>query len=254
MLTVVSENQMALAERLGEVAALAASTQGCENPFMAAFTQAGCIGLLREAFTPEVMAAFMNLQNTALGFRTDKVQGGYPENVVKEAVIEASLRGLLPVGNQFNIISARMYVTKEGFQYLLSKVPGLRYSINLGVPVNKTGGAIVKASIRWQLDGGEKCSAEREIPVRVNAGMGADAILGKATRKASAWLYNELTHAGIADGEADGAVSAGGVVEPAAGFLTPPAAPAPKGAPASAGGSGVASAQGGQALFGEEMS
>lgn len=117
--------------------------------------------MLREAFTPEVMGAFMSLQNTALGFRTDKAQGGYPEDVVKEAVIEASLRGLSPVGNQFNIISGRMYVTKEGFQFLLSQVPGLRYGLNLAVPVMKNGGAIVTASMRWQIGDGAQCSAER---------------------------------------------------------------------------------------------
>lgn len=249
-LTVVSENQRALAARLGEVTALATSTQECGNPFLAAFTQAGCIGMLREAFTPEVMGAFMSLQNTALGFRTDKAQGGYPEDVVKEAVIEASLRGLSPVGNQFNIISGRMYVTKEGFQYLLSKVPGLRYGLNLAVPVMKNGGAIVTASMRWQIGDGAQCSAEKDIPVRVNAGMGADAILGKATRKASAWLYNELTHAGIADGDAEGDAPLRAAVEPAAGFLSAPAASAPTAAPAPAPAAAPAQ-QGG--FFGEEV-
>lgn len=249
-LAVITDSQRALALRLGEITELACSTAATENPFLAAFTQAGCIGMLRDAFTPDVMGAFMNLQNTALGFRTDKAQGGYPEAIVKEAVIEASLRGLLPVGNQFNIISGRMYVTKEGFQYLLSKVPGLRYGINLAVPVMKNGGAIVTASMRWKIGDGAQCSAEKDIPVRVNAGMGADAILGKATRKASAWLYNELTHAGIADGDAEGDAPLRAAVEPAAGFLSAPAASAPTAAPAPAPAAAPAQ-QGG--FFGEEV-
>lgn len=232
-LAVITDSQRALALRLGEITELACSTAATENPFLAAFTQAGCIGMLRDAFTPDVMGAFMNLQNTALGFRTDKAQGGYPEAIVKEAVIEASLRGLLPVGNQFNIIGGRMYVTKEGFQYLLSKVPGLSYTVNLDVPQMKASGAIVKAEILWRFNGDEKVNRiAQEIPIRVNAGMGADAVLGKAMRKASARLYNELTHAGVSDGEAGDDAPFRQAVAPAAGFLGgAPAAPAPAPAP-----------------------
>lgn len=89
----------------------------------------------------------------------------------------------------------------------------------------------------------------KDIPVRVNAGMGADAILGKATRKASAWLYNELTHAGIADGDAEGDAPCARLWSPQR-ALNAPAASAPTAAPAPAPAAAPAQ-QGG--FFGEEV-
>ena len=41
------------------------------------------------------------------------------------------------------------------------------------------------------------------FPIRVNNGMGADAIIGKAYRKSYAWLYRTLTGQAIPDGDAD---------------------------------------------------
>ena len=40
------------------------------------------------------------------------------------------------------------------------------------------------------------------LPIRVNKGMGADAVLGKATRKAYAWLLEKISGTNVADGEA----------------------------------------------------
>ncbi len=110
------------------------------NNFGAAFNAAQVIGLLREALTDEVMnAVFMPLMNTKVGFRTDRDgkpdKNGRPKPLydiptVRDAIIDAAIIGLLPTGNQFNIISGTMYPTKEGYTVLLKKI-GAKYIIDV---------------------------------------------------------------------------------------------------------------------------
>ncbi len=170
------------------------------SQFKEMFTMAAGMRELRNLITADAMEDVMQLQNTALGFRTDKSKDskppqpeGYPVDVVKDCIIEASLRGLRPVGNEFNIISGRVYVTKEGFARLVREYPGLTdLRLQPQVPRMRDGGALVQFKATWNLDG-QPQSLEREYPVRVNAGMGADAIIGKATRKMLAAIYGQLT-------------------------------------------------------------
>jgi len=172
------------------------------------------INKLRSLLTPEIMQPIMALQGSALGFRTDKDKdGGYPEPAGKEAVIEGLMRGLRVVGNEFNIISNRAYTTKEGMVRLVAEFPGLttlRY--DLDPPKELQGGCTVMAHCYWVLDG-NPMKLEANIPVRRNAGMGIDAVLGKATRKLLARVYDRLTGSRLTlpDGEVD---DAPGAVEP----------------------------------------
>ena len=46
----------------------------------------------------------------------------YTRDVVRTCIIDAAANGLLPTGNQFNIISSTMYPTKEGYTALLAKL------------------------------------------------------------------------------------------------------------------------------------
>jgi hypothetical protein len=148
----------------------------------------------------------MPLQGSPLGFLTDKDrEGGYPADVVTTCLIEAVLRGVYPVGNEFNIISGRCYITKNGFARLVRCLPGLTdLKLHLGVPKVSTGGAVVPCRATWRLDG-RPDAVEREIPVRLNSGMGADGALGKATRKLLAAVYQQVT--GSEQGDLDGDVS-----------------------------------------------
>jgi hypothetical protein len=159
-----------------------------------AFVMARGIRDLRALITDEAMKDVMQLQGTSLGFRTDKDrEGGYKVDVVKDCLIEAALRGLRPVGNEWNIISGRVYVTKEGFARLVREFPGLgNLQMIPGVPRMKDGGALVTYKAKFTVDG-VPVEIEREIPVKVNSGMGADAILGKATRKMLCAVYERLT-------------------------------------------------------------
>ena len=162
---------------------------------------AGAIQELRNLLTPKVMAPIMALQGTSLGFRTDKDStGGYSVDIVRDCLIEATLQGVYPVGNEFNIIAARCYITKEGFGHKLRDIPGLYYMITPTVPVMKNGGAVVTMLVEWTYNG-KSNSRELEIAVRVNAGMGTDAIIGKATRKARAWLFTAVTGMELGEGD-----------------------------------------------------
>lgn len=162
-----------------------------QGSFSKAFAVSTAMNELRDALSP-LMGHFMKLQNTPLGFKTDKPEGGYPEAVVRDAVIEGTLRGVQTVGNQFNIISSRCYITKEGYEYKLQKLKGLsKLKITIGIPKMRDGGAIVDCKATWAFNGVDD-SKEAEIPVRVNAGMGADAIIGKSQRKFMKRIFEQI--------------------------------------------------------------
>lgn len=162
--------------------------------FERAFVVASVAKEIKEMLTPQYMAPIMSLQGSKIGFRTDKdASGGYKEDVVKSCLIEAVITGVQPIGNHFNIIAGNCYITKEGFKYLLdNKIPGLRWEIICELPRIKEGSAAVVANITWTINGKES-SRQIDFPIKVNSAMGADAVIGKATRKARAWLYNTVS-------------------------------------------------------------
>jgi hypothetical protein len=154
------------------------------SPFRRAVQIARGIQALRAMLTPEVMQHIMALQGSYLGFRTDKdKQGGYPVEVVRECFIEATLRGFPTGCNCWNIIADRFYATKEGYYHKCQSLPGMTdLKLKLGVPKVMQGGATVEGRADFRLNGQPE-SVERTFPVRLNAGMGADGAIGKATRK-----------------------------------------------------------------------
>lgn len=175
--------------------------------FEKAFMVANATKQLKAALTKEYMEPIMHLQGNKLGFKTDKDNDkGYSEEVVKNCLIEAVLTGVQPYGNQFNIIAGSCYITKEGFGYLLKNIPGLSYEIIPGLPRIDAakGSAAVVMKITWKFSGvQEEGSGTRDIDfaIKVNQYMGADAVIGKATRKARAWLFNTLMNTEISDGD-----------------------------------------------------
>lgn len=170
--------------------------------FEKAYLIAIAAGELKNALTAEYMKPIMELQGNKLGFKTDKDNnGGYPESVVKNCLIEAVLTGVQPFGNQFNIIASNCYITKEGFGYLLKNIKGLQYEIIPSLPrINDKSAAIVMV-IKWSIYGNDPRKIELDIPIKVNNFMGTDAVIGKANRKARAWLYNTITGTEITDGD-----------------------------------------------------
>ena len=167
--------------------------------FEKAYLIANAAAQLKELLTPEYMKPIMELQGSKLGFKSDKI---YPESVVKECLIEAVLTGVQPFGNQFNIIAGNCYITKEGFGYLLPQISGLDWEIIPGLPrinAEKSSAAIVM-KVEWTYNGVTK-TKELDIPVKMNNFMGTDAVIGKATRKARAWLFNRIKGIEVGDGD-----------------------------------------------------
>lgn len=183
-----------------EVALNSNQSQGFEKALALANSMKELKGLLSK----EVMEPFMQLQGHKIGFVTDKDrENGYPIDAVRNCLIEAVLKGVQPFGNHFNIIAGNCYITKEGFKYLLDNVKGLVYQTIAQLPRIQAdkGSAAIVMKIEWTMNG-ESNSQELDIPVKVNKFMGADAVIGKAERKARAWLYNNLTGIEITDGDA----------------------------------------------------
>lgn len=171
---------------------------------------------LREALdAPGVMDSIMALQGCKLGFCTDKDKNkdgskgpGYSMPVVRDVTAEALIRGATMNMNEANIIASNLYLTKEFFTRKLRQMDGLQdVRLVFDVPVLKEKGALQGVKISWKYKGvaGEQVLA---LAIRVNEFMGSDAIQGKATRKAKAWLYTHLTGSEMPEGEVeDGAIN-----------------------------------------------
>lgn len=209
---------------------------------LASFEQAGVfsralavsqgITRLKDALTPAIMKQFMSLQGNPLGFCTDRDRYdpdkpnrplGYPEEDVKNCLVEAMLRGAYPVGNEMNIISSRAYLTLGFFKRKLYELPGLTdICLFPGVPVVGTSGALVSFIATWTYHDKkmridrilrklpDNNTLDERIPVRVNKGMGPDAILGKAERKIRAQIYSRCTGTVHSEDEPDENASTGG--------------------------------------------
>ena len=227
-------DELALARRLDEAAELARGPQA-GGPFERTFGLAKVAAQLRNLMPLDMVEKHIcPLQGSALGFRTDKdkdeltVTGadgralrtgrtGYPALVVRECLIEAVLRGLRPVNNEFNIIAGREYDAKNGLKRLVMEYPGLSgWDATLSIPALLEGGktAAVEAVAKWNLNGtacelryGIETIGDRQvdnrIPVRVNLGMGADGVLGKAEAKLYGRVLAKLTDGAFAENEPD---------------------------------------------------
>jgi len=170
---------------------------------------------LRQLVTQQMLERVKFLQGTDLGFRTDRDdkgdKGGYPFETLRDVLIEAAVRGYSPAGNEFNIIAGRFYATKNGLERKVREFPGLRdLRLVEGVPQKMSDGALVEYYAEWSLNGRQdeiKCcqngASDTRIACRVNAGMGIDAILGKAKRKMLTRIYSRLTGSLQSPGESE---------------------------------------------------
>ena len=241
--TLIKAKELGELERIDETLrasrmSVAAATEA-GNAITVAVVQARAVRQLRELLSPQLMADIMQLRGTVLGFRTDKDHldngRGYDVDTVRECLVIAMMLGVSVVGNEWNIIGGNTYITLQGVSRIVHGWPGLTdLRLDAGVPTVAKGGtgALVPYSASWNLNGRPdsiECSETPEpdtrIPVRVNKGMGADAILGKARRKMLARIWERLRGT-------DGLGAVAEIDDPTAGELTaevvePPAEESP---------------------------
>jgi hypothetical protein len=171
-------------------------------PIVQAIQLAQGVQKMRAILTPEfVEFMFMPLMGSPLGFLTDldndKDGKRYTATEVRDVLVEALLRGYMPTGNEFNIIAKRFFGAKNGTQRLVETYPGLaNLRLTPGVPEmapNNTALIAYKATWTFQGEpdelictrgkGPDGVEYDERIPVKVNSGMGPDALLGKAEAK-----------------------------------------------------------------------
>lgn len=199
-----------------ELACKDASALQIVSNFGAAFTAVNVIALLREAMTDEVMdKVIMPLMNTKIGFLTDRNgrarSGGraplplYTRDIVRDCIIDAVTIGLLPTGNQFNIIAERMYPTKEGYTSLLRKL-GVKYFIDTSYDKGQTQNfAEIPCKINYEYNG-EKNGFSIIATVKKDDYSSHDQLRGKAERKAKKALYEYITGCDFGDADEQSSV------------------------------------------------
>ena len=179
------------------------------NNVAGAFDAAIVITKLRAVMTDDIMKqVFMPLQGQKIGFRTDK---NYPVDVVRNCIIDGAANGLLPTGNQFNIIAGNMYPTKEGYTALLAKLKAspmkLVYSFEFDAEATAKSSdpnyVAIPCKISYKTASEEMKGAFRYIAMVKSNGATSttDQLRGKAERKAKKAFYEFLT--GIDLGDAD---------------------------------------------------
>lgn len=197
----IPQNQKDLAKKIDQIVKEVSNLPFNTNPFELAIIQSNAISTIEILFTDEAFEVIFKLQNKKLGFLTSSKEG-FTKPIVKACVIEALLIGVRVIGNEFNIIEGKCYITKEGFSYLLRTIPELTYDIIQYPPKTIEGvGKQITNKIKYTYKGK---TTEREISfiVKENSGMGTDGLNGKAERKVKKWLYNEITGKEVGDGDA----------------------------------------------------
>lgn len=199
----MNEQQLEIAKKMNDCVTTVLGSNVSEG-FVRANKVAIAVATLYELLTPEYMAPIMKLQGTRLGFKTDRdSEGGYGMDVVRKCLIEAVLMGVQPTGNQFNIISGDAYITKEGYGHILSNTSGLSYKITPQLPRisgDKTSAA-VKVNIRYTYNG-KTATEELDIPAKVHPKSASpDYVIGKAIRKARAWIHTTITGSETPEGD-----------------------------------------------------
>ncbi len=188
----ISDEAVTPLDQLGDISAeYRIATQQAANEFRLMAITAKAVALMRKALTDDLVVKFKALENSRLGFKTDKPAGGYDIETIRECVIEAVLRGVKIVGNEFNIIASNLYVTKEGFEGKTDRDDRFnKVRILPGIPVweEKNGRAIVPYTATWEFCG-RPMSLEGDVSVRLQKGSTDDQILGKATRKIYARMW-----------------------------------------------------------------
>jgi len=207
------------------------------NDTLKAMIQAQGLGMLKDTLTDDVMGVIRRMEGSPLGYKTDRdssERGRYSNEEIRDALIEGRLRGFRFVGNEINVIGGNFYATQAGLRRIINDHPGianLKLSPSRPMFAKLPDGKLdenVKcvsyvASFKfnpnwrdagkaeaWQdeqivcdivRDAAGKPIRDERIPVKLNRGMGDDAVVGKATRKMLQRIYTYLSQEHIRSAE-----------------------------------------------------
>ena len=187
-----------------DIAEMEAAVSACQTADLTPIKRALMIGAgmtyLRQLISGRTLELIKSLAGSEVGFVCDK--DGYPDNVIRDCAITALMRGAHLIGNEWNIIAGRCYLTKQFFERILKAIPDVSdVDPQIGIPDHTSRGALVAARCTWKQGGKShelKCvkisdDEDYRLCVRVNQGQGADAVKGKATRKLLAHVYARVT-------------------------------------------------------------
>ncbi len=199
-----------IAKEKFEIACSDAGMLAIAQTATSAFIAVSVVKNLREILTDEVInEVFMPLMNTKVGFLTDRtgkpnykgeIKPLYKVDVVRDAVIDAICIGLLPTGNQMNILADRMYPTKEGYTALLKKHE-VKYLLNIGIDTSKnTNFAEIPVTVNYEFKG-VKNQFVVIASVKKDAYSSHDQLRGKAERRAKKALFEYITGCDFGEGD-----------------------------------------------------
>lgn len=174
--------------------------------FIRAIKKAKAIEILRKMIMP-TMPLIRSLMNTPMGFLTDeKPDKPYTDEVLRDCVIEAMLSSVSIIGNEFNIISGKCYITQAGYKSKLENLPGLTdLDVTPGVPAMYNGQMVCRVRAQWKLNGmdmrliGADNKDGRAFPIKVGSGSTPDNTTGKALRKGYKAVYEKCTGSKITE-------------------------------------------------------
>ena len=172
-------NEVAILKKESEAAFLAVLTVGKQaaqqlaearlamDPVAESMAMAFGIASLQDAIraNPQAIAVLQRMAGHKWGFKTDRdawdgTGSTYKPDVLVPCFCEALMNQLRPIGNEFNVITGSMYVTKEGWAGLLSRLPGV-------TEVDSRPGAIVDYEVRDFTT--KKGDAKKKITASVSA-------------------------------------------------------------------------------------
>lgn len=163
-------------------------------------TLARAIRDLNDLMADWMVAEIMPLQNDPNGFLTDRnpeMQQGvtpYGEHIVRRVWVSAELCGARMVGNEVNIISSRMYLTKNYFYRKMWEVPGLKdLVVSPDLPVEKGQICTMAVKVSYTLNG-KLCEHKVPVVAKLSRGWSVEMVQGKAERKALARVLPGLMH------------------------------------------------------------
>lgn len=209
------------------------NTLSKNNSLVSCLSAASAMYMLDQVLTDDVVHTyFFPLMNTRAGFLTDrnpnKVRRGqqpatpYTIAEVRACLKDAILKGLLPVGNQFNIISGSVYITREGYTALLSRM-GVKHRIIPSQLADRDGYAVYSCRIEAMTAQGDRISYTNEVLFK-RGQYDSDALLqGKAYARSVKSLWTYVSGLDSGDAVEDDAVER--VIEDAPAEVVPPTQP-----------------------------